>query len=85
MIVSVSVTLHPFKAWLRGNGATQDWAAGELGLSRLTLHRNFTGRRIMDLGIKLKVEDLTKGEVSALQICGWEIDRLQETLDRAAA
>lgn len=84
-IVSQTVTLHPFKAWLRNNQLTQEWAATELELSRLTLFRNFRGDRVMDIEVKLKVERLTAGSVSALEICQWEIGRRQNCVAGVAA
>lgn len=82
-IVSNAVTIHPFKAWLRTNRQTQDWAAAALKLSRLTLHRYFCGVRVMDLETKLAVEMLTGGEVRAIAVCGWELDRHIDTAEAA--
>lgn len=77
-IVSETVTQHPFEAWLRSKRYSKEWAAAELQLSRGTLHRYFTGARLMDPAAKLKVQLLTGSDVPAIEICRWELDRTEK-------
>lgn len=76
-IVSETVTPHPLKLWLDDERRTKEWAAATLELSRGTLHRYLTGARLMDPATKLKVQVLTGGAVPAIEICRWELDRVE--------
>lgn len=71
--MSAAVTIHPFKAWLRNNRLSQEWAAVELKLSRLSLHRYFSGLRPIPLDVKLQIENLTEGAVTAEGMCSFEV------------
>jgi len=56
--------MKKFKKWVLDSGMSQNKVAEELGISKSTLSRYFSGERRISVGNALKIEKLTKGKIS---------------------